>query len=315
MDTTKTTFSEGIDRLIRVIGLMLDETTNGDALASEACLSRYHFQRVFRRHLGETPGTLRRRLLLERAAYRLNATSYSVTEIAFDAGYDSLEGFCRAFHRAYGVSPSHYRRLAAPRFRQSSKNGIHYDPARGKPWRSIPKGDGTMDITDRLIEHDAWMTRRLLTRAKELTDAQLDSSLPHPQQPMPFEGPDSTPRILLEHLVFTKEAWAAAVRGQQAPERQENSIDNLITRFDAASAAFMEIVRDVRDGDRWDEMFVDELCCPAETFSYGSMIAHVITFSAFRRLTALKTLESLGTDVDDLGYGDPIDWERSLAAK
>jgi hypothetical protein len=38
------------------------------------------------------------------------------------------------------------------------------------------------------------------------------------------------------------------------------------------------------------------------------MAAHVITFSAFRRSAALKMLESLG--VSDLGYGDPIEWER-----
>jgi hypothetical protein len=38
------------------------------------------------------------------------------------------------------------------------------------------------------------------------------------------------------------------------------------------------------------------------------MLAHVITFTAFRRSMALKLFELLG--VDDLGYGDPIEWER-----
>src|SRR2546421_3701804 len=81
-------------------------------IVDRAAFSRFHFQRVFKEIMGETPGELRRRLLLERAAWRLTESQISITEIAFDAEYDSLEGFTRAFKRAYGVSPSVYRRMA-----------------------------------------------------------------------------------------------------------------------------------------------------------------------------------------------------------
>ena len=40
------------------------------------------------------------------------------------------------------------------------------------------------------------------------------------------------------------------------------------------------------------------------------MIAHVVTFSVYRRALVLKIMESLG--VQNLGYGDPIEWERSV---
>jgi len=43
-------------------------------------------------------------------------------------------------------------------------------------------------------------------------------------------------------------------------------------------------------------------------YSYGGMLARVITFTASQRSMALKLFELLG--VDDLGYGDPIEWER-----
>jgi len=43
------------------------------------------------------------------------------------------------------------------------------------------------------------------------------------------------------------------------------------------------------------------------------MIAHVITFSAFRSSAALKILEKLG--INDLGYSDPIEWERKAYPK
>src|SRR5437016_12544019 len=94
-------FNDQLDRLLRVVALLLEDQADSETLASEACLSRFHFQRVFRRLLGETPGALRRRLLLERAAYQLGRTQTSVTEIALDACYDSLEGFSRPFRRAY----------------------------------------------------------------------------------------------------------------------------------------------------------------------------------------------------------------------
>ncbi len=44
-----------------------------------------------------------------------------------------------------------------------------------------------MDLTDRLIEHDMWLTRRLLDKSRTLTDAQLDTPLTRPAKPLPFE--------------------------------------------------------------------------------------------------------------------------------
>ena len=55
---------------------------------------------------------------------------------------------------------------------------------------------------------------------------------------------------------------------------------------------------------------MDALCVPAETFTYGGMIAHVVTYSAYRRLTVLKVMDGMG--ISGLGYGDPIEWERTV---
>lgn len=45
----------------------------------------------------EAPGRLRRRILLERAAFRLLEGKLGVLEVAFEAGYGSHEAFSRAF--------------------------------------------------------------------------------------------------------------------------------------------------------------------------------------------------------------------------
>ena len=82
-----------------------DHETTGEALAARLCLSRYHFDRVIASVAGEPPAAFRRRILLERAAYRLVTTDRSVLDVAVEAGYGSHEAFTRAFTRAYGSRP------------------------------------------------------------------------------------------------------------------------------------------------------------------------------------------------------------------
>lgn len=89
----------------------LDEPHTLASLAGRAHLSPFHFLRRFRELAGETPEAFLRRLRLQRAAWQL-ATSAEpgVTEIALAAGFGSHDGFGRAFRRAYGVTPSEFRR-------------------------------------------------------------------------------------------------------------------------------------------------------------------------------------------------------------
>ena len=61
-----------------------------------------------------------------------------------------------------------------------------------------------------------------------------------------------------------------------------------------------------RRPDRLDDTFVDALCEPAEVFTYGGMIAHVLTFAAHRRTLVALALGSHG--ITELGWGDPMLW-------
>jgi len=90
----------------------LDEALDLEGLARGAALSTFHFHRVFRGVVGETPLELHRRLRLERAAESLCRTSRTVTEIAFDAGYETHEAFTRSFRHQYGAAPSAFRERA-----------------------------------------------------------------------------------------------------------------------------------------------------------------------------------------------------------
>src|SRR5215469_7405014 len=99
------------DRLSAIVANSLDTQKTTQDLARHAYQSRTQFHRLFRATVKETPVAMRRRLLLERAAYQLAHTGMSVTEIALDANYGSLEAFTRGFKRAFRTSPSVYRRM------------------------------------------------------------------------------------------------------------------------------------------------------------------------------------------------------------
>lgn len=76
-----------------------------DRLASEACMSRYHFLRRFSELVGESPGAYARRRRLEAARDAL-ARGEPAAQVARRAGYRSLRRFRGAFERAFPGSPA-----------------------------------------------------------------------------------------------------------------------------------------------------------------------------------------------------------------
>src|SRR5262245_49864346 len=159
-----------MDRLRELIDVVLeslDEPANGTALAARVHFSRDHLDRLLAAATGETPVALRRRLLLERAAWQLRTGAATPSEASAAAGYGSLAAFSRAFARAYGEPPSAYAgtvQLAAP-------NGIHFHPPAGL---LIPgAARASSDLTDRLVSHHLDRMRELLAAASALDEEDL----------------------------------------------------------------------------------------------------------------------------------------------
>ncbi len=106
-------------------------------LADVAALSPCHFERVFAGYAGETPMARVRRLRLARARLRLEqGTAGSILALALECGYESPEGFARAFKLQFGVQPSAVppRARAAPAFtlRRLAAHEIQYLPYSGR---------------------------------------------------------------------------------------------------------------------------------------------------------------------------------------
>src|SRR6201984_3235380 len=177
-------------RLSAIVANSLDTRTKTQDLARQAVQSRTQFHRLFRTVVEETPAAMRRRLVLERAAHQLAHTGMSVTDVALDANYGSLEAFTRAFRKAFRTSPSLYRRMRDPHFHLPASNNIHF-LAPGSPTRG-----GDMDLFDRFAGNDSWHTRRLLEYANTLTEEQLDRPLPTVIELLPWRESNKTLRKL-----------------------------------------------------------------------------------------------------------------------
>lgn len=301
------------DRLRDVIDAVLeglDERLDGRALAARAILSPFHLNRLLRAGIGEAPAAFRRRLLLERAAWQLGRGA-SVIDASLDAGYEATEAFSRAFSRAHSVPPSRF--ADEPRdFRLAAPNAIHFHPPGGLLLPGQPRARA-MDLSDRLIEHDHWHTERLLEQAAGLSDADLDLPVRPGLVVHGFEGPEPDVRTMLERIVFTKEVWTAAMAGRDVPPRDARSIAALRARLAAVQPQFSALVRRIRDRHEWDDVFVDALCTPPVSFTFGSAIAHILTVSTIRRHTIVGVLRELG--VRDVDARDPIEWERMVEAR
>ena len=286
-----------------------DHETTGEAMAARLFLSRYHFDRVIASVAGEPPAAFRRRILLERAAYRLVTTDRSVLDVAVEAGYGSHEAFTRAFARAYGTRPTMWRRrptqtqIAAP-------SEVHFSPPGGLRLPARSK-EAPMNLLLKMVEHHVWLTGQMVERAARLSDDALDKPIV-----LSVEGVDDDPtlRSLLSRLVGQLGMWNAvlAMRDYDWSVEEHESVESMRRRLGVEGPTFLEHVRRVSEDGRLDETFVDAHCTPPDVFTHGGMIAHVLTFAAHRRTLVAGALIDAG--IPDLGAGDPRLWVAEPAA-
>lgn len=130
---TQSFYELAVQRAVERVAADLDRALDLQALAREAALSPFHFHRVFRGAIGETPLELHRRLRMERAAWSLLHGEVPVTDVAFAAGYETHESFTRAFRLHYGRSPSDFRQRSTPdsacariQIELPARSGVHF---------------------------------------------------------------------------------------------------------------------------------------------------------------------------------------------
>lgn len=313
------------DRLRALLDLVIasldDPGADGRALAGRAHFSRDHLDRLLAAATGESPVALRRRLLLERAAWQLRVAGAAPSEVAPAAGYGSLAAFSRAFARAYGVAPRAFAASDRP-LQLDAPNGIHFHPPAGLLVPGARDGAAARgDLSDRMVGHHLDRVRELLEAAATVPAAALRRPLRPGFVACWFEGEEPSAHLMAVRLVRTLEAWVAAIAGQPDPQAAvgpaagdgaEPTVVQLLARWERAGRAFARLVRAIRDRGAWDDAFVDALCEPPQSFTYGGVVAHVLAYGAVRREMLASVLAELGAEGVERAAGDPIMWERAL---
>ena len=91
----------------------LDKDTSLTFAADHAKMSTYYFSRVFRMYQGKSYVDWINSKKTEKAISLLSRSDMAITEIAMQAGFNSLSTFNRAFRTINGCTPSEYRNLYA----------------------------------------------------------------------------------------------------------------------------------------------------------------------------------------------------------
>lgn len=100
---------EGLQRMVDGIDFIeksLEDNFKIADVASAACMSKFHFQRMFSMLTGVTVAEYIRRRRLTMAAQELTHSKRKVIDVALKYGYETPESFSKAFRKIHGLAPS-----------------------------------------------------------------------------------------------------------------------------------------------------------------------------------------------------------------
>jgi uncharacterized damage-inducible protein DinB len=161
--------------------------------------------------------------------------------------------------------------------------------------------DASMDLLERMLGYDRWMTENMLEQCLELSDEQLDHE---------FDIGVRSIRETLDHIIYVIELWTVGMMGGEALHDRKSrdydrSIPSLIERHQRFHAEFASFARKAQDDGRLDETFEDHFDYPQ---SIGATILQVLFHNAQHRSEIRHMLVRLDVP-QDLDY-DPQEWEH-----
>lgn len=149
---------KGLQRSIDYMEEHLTEPTDYSKIAGQMYVSEFYFIRIFTMICGLSPGEYIRKRRLSLAGSELVSTDIRVIDVALKYGYDTPEGFTRAFTRFHGVTPNAVRKNNLP--------VTSFSPLR----ISISvKGGKSMDY--RIVEKEAFTVLEKVEVHNVITDA------------------------------------------------------------------------------------------------------------------------------------------------
>ena len=105
---------DAVQRMQDYIAGNLDTNITMADLANVSQYSTWYSYRLFVDLLHMTPTVYIRRLRLSKSALRLRDEKVKIIDVAFDTGYESVDGYQRAFYREFGCNPYEYSMRPTP---------------------------------------------------------------------------------------------------------------------------------------------------------------------------------------------------------
>lgn len=99
---------DAVQRMQEYIEEHLAEEITLTELSGVSLYSPWHSYRLFKNYLGITPAEYIRRLRLSHSAIRLKKEQCLVIDAAYGCGFDSVDGYTRAFYKEFGCNPGEY---------------------------------------------------------------------------------------------------------------------------------------------------------------------------------------------------------------
>ena len=98
-----------------------------DNIADEACFSKFHFLRLFKKIYGRSPHQYLTKVRLEQAK-KLLGNGCSVNDTCFSVGFDSHSSFSGLFKRYSSLSPSAYQKQCFKKLELIRKSPLKFIP-------------------------------------------------------------------------------------------------------------------------------------------------------------------------------------------
>ena len=99
---------EAVQRMQDYIETNLDKNITTADLANASRYSPWYSYRLFVELLHMTPAVYIRRLRLSKSALQLRDEKVKIIDVALDSGFESVDGYQRAFYKEFGCNPYEY---------------------------------------------------------------------------------------------------------------------------------------------------------------------------------------------------------------
>ena len=153
---------EAVQKMQDYIAAHLDNNITMTDLAKESQYSPWYSYRLFVDLLHMTPSVYIRRLRLSKSALRLRDEKIKVIDIAFDTGFDSVDGYQRAFYKEFGCNPHEYAICHTP---------IYLFTPYGVKYTNIKEKKNMSEVKNVFIQVIEKPERKvIIKRGKEATD-------------------------------------------------------------------------------------------------------------------------------------------------